>query len=123
VDRVQHNSVDRVQHNSVDRVQHNLLWSNNPNRAQATSLLRSLYHIQLDIHNKQESSERVISSSQRPLPTQHTTNTVENIRALGSIRTRDSSNREAADQRLTAHGHPDRRSLVLLEGFDKHRGF
>jgi len=107
----------------VDRVQHNFLWINSPNRAQAASLLRSLYHIQLDIHNKQESSERVISSSQRPLPTQHTTNTVKNIHALSSIRTRDSSNREAADQRLTPHGHPDRRSLVLLEGSDEHRGF
>jgi len=43
---------------------------NNPTRAQATAVSRFLYHKQTQPW--QDSSERVISSSQCPLPTQQT---------------------------------------------------
>jgi hypothetical protein len=56
-------------------------------------------------HSRQESSGRVISSSQRPLPdnTQQT-----NIHASGGIRTHDRSRRAAVNLRLRARGHWDR---------------
>ena len=51
-------------------------------------------------HSRQDSSGRVISSSQRPLPdnTQHSQQT--NIHAPGGIRTHDLSRRAAEDLRL-----------------------
>ena len=59
-------------------------------------------------HIRQDSSGRVISSSQRPLPdnTQHLQQT--NIHAPGRIRTHDLSRRAAADLRLRPRGHWDR---------------
>jgi len=50
---------------------------NSPTRAQAPSMLRSLYHPQLDTHTqtRDDSSEQVISPEQRPLPTLNKTNT------------------------------------------------
>ena len=48
---------------------------------------------------------QVISSSQKPLPTQQTQET--SIYALSGIRTRDPSNRAAADLRLRPHGQPE----------------
>ena len=55
-----------------------------------------------------DSSGRVISSSQRPLPdnTQHSQQT--NIHDLGGIQTHDLSRRAAADLRLRPRGHWDR---------------
>jgi hypothetical protein len=47
-----------------------------------------------------------------PLPAQHTQET--NIHALSWIRTRDPSNREAADLRLRPHGHRDPEVLIFL---------
>ena len=60
-------------------------------------------------HIRQDSSGRVISSSQRPLPdnTRHSQQT--NIHALGGIRTHDISRRAAADLRLRRRGQWDRR--------------
>jgi len=57
----------------------------------------------------QDSSERVISPPQKPLPTQHTKKHETSIHALSGIRTRDPSNREAADLRLRPHCHFYRR--------------
>ena len=59
-------------------------------------------------HSRQDSSGRVISSSQRPLPdnTQHSQQT--NIHAPGRIRTHDLSRRAATDLRLRPCGHWDR---------------
>ena len=59
-------------------------------------------------HILYDSTGRVISSSQRPLPdnTKHTTN----IHAAGGIRTRKLSRRAAADLRLWPHGQWDRLS-------------
>ena len=56
---------------------------------------------------RQDSSGRVISSSQRPLPdnTQHSQQTY--IPAPGGIRTHDLSRRAAADLRLRPRGHWD----------------
>jgi len=60
-------------------------------------------------HSLQDSSGRVISSSQRPLPdnTQHSQQT--NIHAPAGIRTHDLSRRAAVDLRLRPRGHWDRR--------------
>ena len=59
-------------------------------------------------HTRYDSSGRVISSSQRPLPdnTQHSQQT--NIHAPGGIRTHDLSRRAAADLRFRPRGHRDR---------------
>ena len=48
------------------------LWPNTPTRAKATLLVRFLDQTQLDTHTLQDSPQRVISPSQRPLPTQQT---------------------------------------------------
>ena len=59
-------------------------------------------------HSRWDSSGRVISPSQRPVPdnTQHSQQT--NIHALGGIRTHNLSRRAAADLRLRPRGHWDR---------------
>ena len=63
-------------------------------------------------HSRYDSSGRVISSSQRPLPdnTQHSQQT--NIYAPGGIRTQDLSKRAAADIRLRPRGHWDRHIYI-----------
>ena len=71
-------------------------------------------HTHARTHTPQDSSEHVISSSQRPLPTQHIINTETNIHSLGGIRTRNSNNRAAADLHLRPHGHRDRLSTILI---------
>jgi len=60
-------------------------------------------------HIRQDSSGRVISSSQRPLPdkTQHSQQTY--IHAPGGIRTHNLSRRAAANARLKPRAHWDRR--------------
>ena len=65
-------------------------------------------------HIRQDSSKRVISSSQRPLPdnTQHSQQT--NIHDPGGIRTYSLSRREAADLRLRPRGYWDRPTRVLF---------
>jgi len=63
-------------------------------------------------HTRQDSSARVISPLQRPLPTKHTTSTRKNIHALSGIRTRVVTNQAAADLRLRPHGHRDRQQDV-----------
>lgn len=50
------------------------LWPNTTTRAQAMYFLRFLGHTQLDIYIRWDSHKRVISSSQRSLPVQHTAN-------------------------------------------------
>ena len=64
-------------------------------------------------HSRQDSSGRVISSSQRPIPdnTQHSQQT--NIHAPGGIRTHDLSRRAAADLRLRPRGYWDRPSNIV----------
>ena len=79
--------VDSGKRNSITVI----LWRYSPNRTQAAFLLRFLDRTQTHIHALSDLPERVIDSSQRPLPTQQTRET--NIYALVGIRTRDSSNR------------------------------
>ena len=64
-------------------------------------------------HSQQDSSGRVISSSQRPLPenTQHSQQ--KNIHAPGGIQTHDLSWRAAAVLRLRPRGHWDRHLSYL----------
>ena len=64
-------------------------------------------------HSRQDSSEWMISPSQRPLPdnTQHSQQT--NIHAPGGIRTHDRSRRAAVDPRLRPRGYWDRRLLYI----------
>jgi hypothetical protein len=62
-----------------------------------------------------DSSERVISPSQRPLTAQHSKNTETNIHALNGIRTRDPSNRAAAELRVRPHGKSHRPVNILAD--------
>ena len=64
---------------------------------------------------RQDSSGRVISSLQRPLPdnTQHSQQT--DIHASGGIRTDNPNKRAAADPRLRPRGHCDRRLDVYYK--------
>ena len=63
-------------------------------------------------HSRQDSSRRVINSSQRPLPdnTQHSQQT--NIHVPGGIRTHNFSGRTAVDLRLRLRGHWDRQFML-----------
>ena len=63
-------------------------------------------------HSRYDSSGRVISSSQRPLPenTQHSQQT--NIHGPGGIRTNDLSRRAAVDLGLRPCGHWDRQECL-----------
>ena len=65
-------------------------------------------------HIRQDSSERMISPSQRPLPDniQHSQQT--NIHSPGGIRTHNLSKRAAEDLRLRPRGHWDRLQQALL---------
>ena len=85
------------------------LWRNSPNSGPGRPAVEvPISHTQLDTPRVVGlSSERVISPSQRPLPTQHT-NTREEIDGLSGIRTRDTSNRVPAGLDLRLHGHPRR---------------
>ena len=89
-----------------------ILWRNFPLRAYAVSFFGFVDHKQLDTHKytRYNSSERVISSSHRPLPTQQTQEI--NIYTLSGIRTQNPSNRSATDLRLRPHDHRNR-SLII----------
>ena len=83
-------------------------WRCDPTRVMASSFTRFSRSHTTTRHSGQDSSGRVISSSQRPLPdnTQHSQQT--NFHAPGGNRTHDLSRRAAADLRLRPHGHWDR---------------
>ena len=68
-------------------------------------------------YRPQDSSGRVISSSQRLLPddTQHPQHI--NIHAPGGVRTLDLSRRAAADPRLRPRGYRDGRTLYIMNLF------
>ena len=73
--------------------------------ARASSLSRLHDHTHTHTHSRQDSSGRVISPTQKPLPynTQHSQET--HIRALGGIRTCNPSMRAATDPHLRRRGH------------------
>ena len=82
-------------------------------RALASSFSRFLDHTQRRSNSRQDSSGRVISSSQRPLPdnAQHSQQT--NIHAPSGIRTHNLSRRAAEVLCLRPHGHWDRCILTI----------
>ena len=66
-------------------------------------------------HNRQDSSKRVISSTQRPQPTQQTQPTQKtNIHFLSGIRTRDLCSRAAADLRCRPLGHRETANALII---------
>ena len=66
-------------------------------------------------HSRWDSSGRVISSSQRPLPDNTQQSQQTNIHTPGGIRTHDLSTRAAADLRLRPRGHWDRQGLRISD--------
>ena len=64
-------------------------------------------------HSRWDSSGRVISSSQRPLPDNTQCSQQMNIHAPGGIRTHDLSRRATADLRLRPRGQWDRQNATL----------
>jgi hypothetical protein len=84
-----------------------------PRWAKASALSRIPDHTQTH-HSRQDSSGRVIMSSQRPLPdnTQHSQET--DIHAPGGIRTCNPSKRAAADPLLRPRGHWDQLTPVYI---------
>ena len=91
-------------------------WRDSPQWARASSFTMFLDHTQLYIPQSEDSSGRVISSSQRPLPdnTQHSQQT--DIHAPGGIRNHSLSRREVADLRPRPRSHWDRRWLNWTPG-------
>ena len=89
-------------------------WRCSPMQTMASSFTRFSGSNITTQYSRQESSRRVISSSQRPLSdnTQHSQQT--NIHAPGGIRTHNLSRRAAADLRLRPRGHWDRPPLYLV---------
>ena len=87
-------------------------WHDSPQRARTSSLSRLHDHTQTYIH-----SAGLLSMSDQPdaeTPTwQHTTLTRTEMHASGGIRTRNPSNRAAADPRLRACGHWDGQPIKL----------
>ena len=90
------------------------LWRCDPALVMAYSFLRFSRAHTTTHHSRQDSSGRVISSSQRPLPdnTQHSQQT--NIHAPGGIRTHDLSRRAAEDLRLRPLGHWNRQCYIYI---------
>ena len=76
-------------------------------------------------HSQQDSSGRVISSSQRPLPDNTKYSQQTDIHAPGGIRTQSLSRRAAADLRLRPHGHWDQSLTTYpfqFSNFHTHNG-
>ena len=65
-------------------------------------------------YTRQDSSGRVISSSQRPLPNNMQQAQQTNIQVPGGIRTHNVSRRSAAELRLRPCGHWNRRGRYLI---------
>jgi len=86
---------------------------NSPQWARASSFLRFLDHTQRRT-SQQDSSGRVISPSQSPLPhnTQHSQE--KDFHAPGGIRTHIPNKRAATDLRLRPRGHWYRRMRLML---------
>ena len=83
-----------------------------PQWARASSLSR-LHDRTQTHHSRQDSSGRVISPTQRPLPdsAQHSQET--HIHVKGGIRTQNPSMRAVADPRLRQRGHWDQTAVLL----------
>ena len=79
---------------------------NSPQWSKSSSLSGLHDHTQTH-HTRHDSSGRVISPSQRPLPDNTPLSQQANIHAPGEIRTHNPSQRSAADPRLRPLGHWD----------------
>ena len=92
-----------------------------PNAGQGLLILEISGSHTMTHNSRLDSSERVISASQRPLPdnTQHSQQT--DIHAPGGIRTHNLSWQAALDIRLRPRGHCDR--LYFTYTFEKTRTF
>lgn len=97
-------TLQRAQQNTVSYFIFSFLWRNSPTGAQGASFFKFLYHMQLDTHTRQDTSER-ISRSQRPLPTRCTTHTGGDLHAPTGFRSRNHRNAAAPHLRLRPHGH------------------
>ena len=94
-------------------VQDSFFWAQQPPVGQGF-LIHELSRLHTTTHHsRQDSSGRVIISSQRPLPDNKQQSQVINIYAPGGIRTHNLSRRAAADPRLRPHGHWDRQDSLL----------
>lgn len=71
--------------------------------------LKILDHLQLEAYSLQDSSERVIKSSQKPLPEQQTQPT--HIQTHSEIPTRDLTNQAPTDLNLRPQGRRNQLSL------------
>ena len=91
-----------------------LLFFGRQSKSGLSRLIFEVSRSHADTHNRQDSPERMISSSQRPLPTRHTTNTKdENGCRQWGFEPRDSSSQAAANLRLRPHGHRVR--LIVIK--------
>ena len=111
---MRHFGYRRLHNNSSRR--HNPLWVciHSPfNGVLASSFEVSRSHTTTR-HSRQDSSERVISSSQRPLPdnTHHLRQT--NFHARSGIRTHNLSRRAAVDPRLKPRGYWNRHKIITM---------
>ena len=78
-----------------------------------SSQMRFLYHTATH-HSRQDSSGRVVSSSQRPLPDETQQSQQTDIHAPGGIRTHDLSRRGAVKLRRRPRGHWDWMELKCI---------
>ena len=101
-------------HNQQDATLHNFFFSWRPLAGFTLLAYEVSWSRTTTRHSRYDSSERMISPSQKPLPdnTQHSQQT--NIHALGGIRTHNLSRRAAKDLCLRPRGHWDRQTLVFI---------
>ena len=81
-----------------------IVWRLLPTHCRWRWLFLPLVTFNWRIHTRKDASGREIVPSQRHLPAQHTTLTID-IHELGGIRTHNFSKQAAADPRLRPHGH------------------
>ena len=89
-------------------------WNVRPSREHKSRLIGEVSTSHTEINTRQDSPERVISSSQRPLSTQQEQTQKTNMYALSGILTRYSSNQGVSDLYLGWHDHRDGHQLLLV---------
>ena len=89
--------IQLVTHNQSHTISHTQLVTHNQS------------HTIRHTHSRQDSSQRMISSTKRSQQTQET-----NIHILSGIRTHDLCSRAAADLRCRPHGHRDRPTPLMI---------
>ena len=92
------------------------LWRCGPTWVMVSTCLKFLAHTQTH-HSPYDSSGRVISSSQRPLPDNIQHSQEKDKHALGGIRTHNLSRRKDVDLRLRPRGHWKRLCITLSRAY------